>query len=327
MVGITLSSDELQIIFEILGLDEDQSLVYMTLLSAGTLTIGQISQLTGLHYIQVRDAMEVLVGGDYVDWTPGKINRYFAREPFLKAFLLAYDTFTLLSIRKAAKKKISTIDENFNAQIQTSLDSLSEENRAVMQEVYNLIKTSVEEQQKQIDSEISALNYTIKEMKGRLEILFDLSRKLNISTKQDWSGLTTDLIFGETTFLLLLKDITSRAKASLTVLMPHPEIQTIMTAIKLPLQVRARTAFIGDFSKIPRTILEKAITAQVKLRETSVDFWGCIRDNEEVLVGILPQISQQEEVIGITSTNPTMVQFLGQQIRIYATKGKDLIIR
>lgn len=37
MVGIILTEDELQTIFDILGLNEDQGLVYMTLLSVGTL--------------------------------------------------------------------------------------------------------------------------------------------------------------------------------------------------------------------------------------------------------------------------------------------------
>ena len=76
MVGIILTEDELQTIFDILGLNEDQGLVYMTLLSVGTLTLGQISQLTGINYIQVRKCMDVLIGGEYVDWTGGKINRY-----------------------------------------------------------------------------------------------------------------------------------------------------------------------------------------------------------------------------------------------------------
>lgn len=105
MVGINLTSEELQTIFDILGLNKNESQVYVSLLSLGTLTLGQISQLTGLNYIQTRDAIEVLIGGSYVDWTPGKINRYFAREPFLKAFLLAYDPLTLFSIVILLKRK------------------------------------------------------------------------------------------------------------------------------------------------------------------------------------------------------------------------------
>ncbi|MFX0173764.1 MAG: hypothetical protein ACFE9L_17925 [Candidatus Hodarchaeota archaeon] len=43
MVGINLTSEELQIIFDTLGLQENESQAYASLLSLGILTIGQIS--------------------------------------------------------------------------------------------------------------------------------------------------------------------------------------------------------------------------------------------------------------------------------------------
>ena len=327
MVGIIITSEELQTMFDILGLNENQSLVYMSLLSVGSLTIGQLSQLTGLNYIQVRDTMEVLIGGDFVDWTPGKINRYFAREPFLKTFMLAYDPITLLSIRDAAKKRIERIESDFNSKIQPMFDHVSNGDRVSLQDVCDLIKNIMDEQQKQIDNEISALTFTIKEMKNRLNFLFQLSRKIEVSSTQDISGLTTDLLFGETTFLLMLKDMTSRTKASLTVLMPHPEIQTLIATSKLSPPVRTRTLIIGEFSKCPKNILKKVTAAGVRLKQASVDYWGCIRDNEEVLIGPLPQSSEGEELVGIISTNPTMVRFFAQQIGTYTTRGHDLVIK
>ncbi|MHA2245758.1 MAG: helix-turn-helix domain-containing protein [Candidatus Hodarchaeales archaeon] len=324
MVGITITSKELQTMFDILGLNEHQSLVYMYLLSVGSLTIGQISQLTGLNYIQVRGAMEVLVGSDFVDWTPGKINRYFAREPFLQTFMLAYDPITLLSIRDATKKRIIAMEKNLQRQIQPLLDRLTDDDRVMIQDVQKLMNNSMKAHQKQIDNEISALTFTIKEMKNRLDFLFQLSRKIKAFSTQDASGLTTDLLFGETTFLLMLKDITSRTKASLTILMPHPEIQTLIATSKLPPPVRGRTLIIGEFSKCPKNILKKVTTAGVRLKQASVDYWGCIRDKEEILIGPLPQSS--EELVGVISTNPTMVQFFAQQIGTYTIRGHDLVI-
>ncbi len=327
MVGIIITSEELQTMFDILGLNENQSLVYMYLLSVGSLTIGQLSQLTGLNYIQVRDTMEVLIGGDFVDWTPGKINRYFAREPFLKTFMLAYDPITLLSIRDAAKKRIEKTESDFNSKIQPMFDHVSNGDRVSLQDVCDLIKNIMDEQQKQIDNEISALTFTIKEMKNRLNFLFQLSRKIEVSSTQDISGLTTDLLFGETTFLLMLKDMTSRTKASLTVLMPHPEIQTLIATSKLSPPIRTRTLIIGNFTKCPKNILKKVTTAGVRLKQATVDYWGCIRDKEEVLIGPLPQSSEGEELVGIISTNPTMVGFFAQQIGTYTTRGHDLVIK
>ncbi|MFX0182111.1 MAG: helix-turn-helix domain-containing protein [Candidatus Hodarchaeota archaeon] len=182
MVGINLTSEELQTIFDILGLNKNESQVYVSLLSLGTLTLGQISQLTGLNYIQTRDAIEVLIGGSYVDWTPGKINRYFAREPFLKAFLLAYDPLTLFSIWDTAKEKITRISKDFQEQIKLIDNRLSNEDQAVFQETVDLIKTNIGIQQKQVDNEITALVYSIREMKKRLEIIYQLSQKLSAST-------------------------------------------------------------------------------------------------------------------------------------------------
>ncbi|MHA2204058.1 MAG: hypothetical protein ACW991_10255, partial [Candidatus Hodarchaeales archaeon] len=272
MVGIILTEDELQTIFDILGLNENQGLVYMTLLSVGTLTLGQISQLTGINYIQVRECMDVLIGGEYVDWTGGKINRYFAREPFLKAFLLAYDPLTLISIRDTTNKKITSIEKEFQAKI---------DDQRSFQEIQDLIKA----QQKQIENEVSALTFTIREMKRRLDILFQLSRKVSAATTKKESGLTTDVVYGETTFILVLRDMASRAKVSLTILMPYPEIQTLISTSKLSLAVSTRTLIVGNFAKVPKNILKRVIASKIRMKQSTIDFWGCVRDNEEVLIG------------------------------------------
>jgi hypothetical protein len=312
MVGIILTEDELQTIFEILGLNENQSLVYMTLLSLGTLTLGQISQLTGINYIQVRECMDVLIGGEYVDWTGGKINRYFAREPFLKAFLLAYDPITLISIRDTTKKKIEAIEKEFQERINDQM---------ALQEIQELIKT----QQKHIENEISALTFSIREMKRRLDILFQLSCKVSASTTKSISGLTTDVIYGEATFVLVLRDMASRAKVSLTILMPYPEIQTLIATSKLSLPICTRTLIVGNFTKVPKNILNKVLTSKIRMKQSAVNFWGCVRDNEEVLIGpSLEAGEEMDELIGIISTNPIMVRFFGQQISSLASKGQDM---
>ena len=314
MVGIILTEDELQIIFEILGLNEDQGLVYMTLLSLGTLTLGQISQITGINYIQVRKCMDVLIGGEYVDWTGGKINRYFAREPFLKAFLLAYDPITLISIRDTTKRKIEAIEKEFQARIN---------DQTTLQEIQSLVRT----QQKYIEYEISALTFSIREMKRRLDILFQLSRKVSAATTKSETGLTTDVIYGETTFVLVLRDMASRAKVSLTILMPYPEIQTLIATSKLSLPICQRTVIVGNFAKVPRNILNKVLASKIRMKQSAINFWGCVRDNEEILIGPTPEVGEEmDELIGIISTNPTMIRFFGQQISSLASKGQDLSI-
>ncbi|MFX0173763.1 MAG: hypothetical protein ACFE9L_17920 [Candidatus Hodarchaeota archaeon] len=272
--------------------------------------------------MQVRDAIEVLIIGNFVDWTPGKINRYFAREPFLKAFLLAYDPYTLLSIHDTAEKQLEENNKDIREQMQGLIDRVTTDDQNTIQDALDLIKISIETQQKQINTEISALTYSIREMKERLEFIYQLSMKISASSFQDSSSLTTDLVFGGTTFVLPLRDMVSRAKVSLTILMPEPEIQTLITTSKSSLPIRTRTLIVGDFTKVPKSILEKVVSARVKTKQTPVDFWGYLIDNEEVLFAPFPDESQQEAVTGIYSTNPIVVRFLGHQIGSYSTKGR-----
>jgi hypothetical protein len=60
------------------------------------------------------------------------------------------------------------------------------------------------------------------------------------------------------------------------------------------------------------------------MKQTSLDYWACIRDKEEVLIGILP-MSSEEEVIGIFSTNPTVVKYFSQQVSFFTSKGEDIV--
>ncbi|MFX0088034.1 MAG: hypothetical protein ACFFAU_20440 [Candidatus Hodarchaeota archaeon] len=329
MVGIILTAEEQQLIFDILGLNENQSLVYTSLLSVGSqmLTLGQISQLTGLNYMQVRDSIEVLIGGEYVDWIPGKIGRYYARTPFLNAFLLAYDPITLITIQESSNKKLSEIERSLQKEMSSLKDLLSDYDHAVIQDLHSQIKYNIGLLQDLITKEISALTYTIREMKERLSIILQLSRKLSVSATRETSGLTTELLYGETTFILLLRDMVSRAKASVKICMPEAEIQTIITTSKLDPQVRNRALIVGNFARVPKNIMKKVIEAGVRLKQSSVEYWACIKDNEEMLISPIPQSPQKnEEVIGIFSTNPTMVKFFSYQIGIIITQGSEVRI-
>ena len=58
MVGLKISSEELKDIIEILGLAEDeQGTVYICLLSLGMATLGQLSLVSGLDFIQTQEAL------------------------------------------------------------------------------------------------------------------------------------------------------------------------------------------------------------------------------------------------------------------------------
>ena len=108
MVGLKISSSELKDIIDILGLSEDeQGVVYINLLSLGMATLGQLSLVSGIDFIQTQEALNVLIGSNLVKRIPGKVGRYIALQPFLKAFFLSYDPITLYNVRKESKENLT----------------------------------------------------------------------------------------------------------------------------------------------------------------------------------------------------------------------------
>lgn len=330
MVGISLSSTDLKKLFDILGLTDNQSKVYLILLSAGTSTLGQINQLTGLNYLEVQEALEVLIGSNFVGQIQGKVGRYYSKEPFLKSFLLAYDPITLVSISTASKRNLN----NLSKKMLSNIDSIISEVEGTIdtEKITNLknLKQEISENFSQvssdIDQEISALSFSIKEMKARLNYLLELSKGMKFSSEKFASLLATDIVHGEAALIVLLKDMTLRTKASLTILMPQPAVQTLVAASKLTAIARRRTIIVGDFNKIPKTILRKILDSGVRLRQMEVDFWACIRDSEELMICPLPDNPAKEGFVGITSINERLVQFFNREIMSYTTKGRDLIL-
>ena len=178
--------------------------------------------------------------------------------------------------------------------------------------------------EKQFDNEVSALMFTIKEMKQKLEKITNVMKFVEID-ELDPSLLDTDLVIGETVIILLLRDLTMRTKSSLTVLMPRPELQTLMAASKLPFKTRVN--IIGDFRKVPKTTLKKVISSSnVRLKQLDgIDFWGCIRDTEELLICPEPKQPGKEELIGVITTNGNLIQLFSQEILTYTTKSNEIL--
>ncbi|MCK4849370.1 MAG: hypothetical protein KAT16_10105, partial [Candidatus Heimdallarchaeota archaeon] len=151
MVGLKASSEELKKITDILGLDDDeQGIVYLNLLSLGMATLGQLSLVSGLDFIQTQEALNVLVGSSLAKRIPGKIGRYIALQPFLKAFLLSYDPITLFNIRKDSKNVLQSISES----IQGKLSKTSEKFQAHT----TSLETDFSESLKPIAESFSALS-------------------------------------------------------------------------------------------------------------------------------------------------------------------------
>jgi len=166
--------------------------------------------------------------------------------------------------------------------------------------------------------------FKIKEMRQKLNIILEASRLEDIPDFES-SLLSSDLVVGEPVIIMLLRDLTIRAKASLTILMPRPELQTLNAASKLPM--RTRVNIIGDFRKVPKSTLKRILSANnVRLKQLDgVDFWGCIRDSEELLVCPEPKDPAKEELIGVITTNENLVELFSQELMTYTTRSREIL--
>ncbi|PWI48754.1 hypothetical protein CEE45_05035 [Candidatus Heimdallarchaeota archaeon B3_Heim] len=182
----------------------------------------------------------------------------------------------------------------------------------------------LEQTERQLEHEVSALIFTIKEMKQKLSKVTNVMSSVELS-ELDPSLLDTDLVIGEPVIILLLRDLTVRTKSSLTILMPRPELQTLIAASKLPF--KTRVTIIGDFLKVPKTTLKKVTSSSnIRLKQLDgIEFWGCIRDAEELLICPEPKNPEKEELVGVITTNGNLVDLFTQEIITYTTRSREIL--
>ncbi|MHA1994939.1 MAG: hypothetical protein ACW97Z_10385 [Candidatus Hodarchaeales archaeon] len=178
--------------------------------------------------------------------------------------------------------------------------------------------------ERQLEDEVSALIFSIKEMKQKLNKITNVMSSVELD-ELDPSLLDTDLVVGEPVIIMLLRDLTVRTKSSLTILMPRPELQTLMTASKLPF--KTRVTIIGDFVKVPKTTLKKVVSSSnIRLKQLDgIEFWGCIRDAEELLICPEPKNPEKEELVGVITTNGHLVDLFTQEIITYTTRSREIL--
>lgn len=229
-------------------------------------------------------------------------------------------------------KTISNVDNGFKSYI-TGMNTFTSNFTDVQVETYietlnkarEILNVSTVEFEKRIENEISALTFSIKEMKQKINSVFESSRMTEYS-ELDPSLFTTEIIIGEPTIIMLLRDLTIRAKSSLTVLMPRPELQTMIVASKLPM--KTRVSIIGDFRKVPESTLKKVLASgNVRLKQLDgIEFWGCIRDAEELLICPEPKNPEKEELLGVITTNDNLVELFSQEIMTYTTRSREILL-
>ena len=85
---------------------------------------------------------------------------------------------------------------------------------------------------------------------------------------------------------------------------------------------------IGDFSKVPESTVKKILSSgNVRLKQLDgIEFWGCIRDAEELLICPEPKIPEKEELIGVITTNENLVELFSKEIITYTTRSREIVI-
>ncbi|MFX1518183.1 MAG: hypothetical protein ACFFC6_17945, partial [Promethearchaeota archaeon] len=229
-------------------------------------------------------------------------------------------------------EKITDLENRFNLYV-SSLNAFTtsfantqlDESKSTLNETKEILNSQIVKVEQQLEHEISAITFSIKEMKSKLNKISELSQKVDFSDIET-SFLSSDLVIGETPIIMMLRDLTLRAKASLTILMPRPELQTLIAASKLP--TRTRISIIGDFRKVPESTLKKILSSpNVRLKQLdTVDFWGCIRDSEELLVCPEPKHPEKEGLIGVITTNENLVELFSQELITYTTRSREIVL-
>lgn len=227
--------------------------------------------------------------------------------------------------------QVAHLQESFShyiSRLNASLSKFADTQLEVFAEALNktqeLLNSQIKSTEKQLEQEISAITFSIRQMKQNLNKIVQTSQLSDISGI-DPTLLSTDLVVGEPVVIMLLRDLTVRAKSSLTILMPRPELQTLIQASKLPF--RTRVSIIGDFRKVPRSTLKKILSAgNTRLKQLDVvDYWACIRDTEEMLICPEPKDPAKEELIGVISTNENLVELFSQEVMTYTTRSREIL--
>ncbi|MHA1227268.1 MAG: hypothetical protein ACTSPV_11045, partial [Candidatus Hodarchaeales archaeon] len=234
---------------------------------------------------------------------------------------------------KLANKQINNLNEAFQSYV-TGLNAFTSSFANTLHDAFlstlntgkEILNDQVKESEAHLEREIAALVFTIKEMKQNLSKIFELSRTLEI-TEAEASLINSDIVIGESSIIMLLRDLTLRSKSSLTILMPRPELQTLIAASKLPM--RTRVTIIGDFKKVPTSTLKRILASNnVRLKQLDgIEFWGCIKDAEELLVCPEPKDPSKEELIGVITTNENLVELFSQELMTYTTRSREILIQ
>jgi hypothetical protein len=339
-----------------LDLDSKELKIYLGLLSLGnTATLGQISLITGFDIIITGSALESLTHKGYVSQFKGTISRYMALEPFLESFTKLFDPIAFAGvIRKISKSLEETpfglIDDAkmFNKYLTETLTEkkkeilkdkkLSEELETLLNESIKIISYTafsiiqdMEKKGKKIQvkasksfqRETDAIFKSISDSRTNLTNLLRISREIKTPAL-----LLHDVLVGESSILITLRDIITRARKSLFIFMVQPEIKSLMKLIELSQRYDIKIEVVGNLNNTPPSILEKVRNdgVGINLRQLhEIDFWGVVMDEQELLFAPVTKNKEDyEEITGIFTTYIPLIKVFSEQLRKLVMRAQPM---
>ncbi|MFW9993719.1 MAG: helix-turn-helix domain-containing protein [Candidatus Odinarchaeota archaeon] len=359
LTGIKIPDKQLQRLSQILGLTAEQAKAYLGLMNLGTGTLGQVSTVSGLDVITTGVAIKDLLDQGFVVEIPGIIKRYLFQQPFLESFVLAYDPITLMELKKQIDKRLSssvdilddremfdkfmlsnikTVREEMLENVQGDLRSEAEKfievaskklvdiSYMVMKEKQDKTKKLLEKSKGEFDVTVLSLVEKIKETRATLREVLLASRSLEIP-----SEFSTDVLYGESSIILMMRDLITRTKRNLAIIMPQPELRALMIAAEISKKNSSiRINVTGDLAKTPKSILKKILSeSNIRMKQyPEIEFWCVIRDNEEMIFAphVESTADDTNNMIGIISQNESLIQLIQGQVQGYAIRGSDLTV-
>lgn len=359
MPGFELESEISKKLEKYLDIDEKELKIYLSLISLGnTGTLGQISMLSGFDILITNLNLESLSNKGFIMQYKGKITRYYALEPFLESFIKLFDPMSYLTlIRKLSKalenSPLGLIDDAvmFNQYIKNKLDekkkeilrtkNITDEQAKLIEDVLNSsieiiantafsIVQDMEEKGKKLlqrtsksfQNETNIIFQSITDTRESLIELFKLSRSISVPPI-----FLHDVLVGESAILICFRDIVTRAKNSLLIFMPLPEIKTLMNLIELSQRLAIKIDVVGNINKTPSVIFEKVKEEGIgiNLRQLEqVDFWGVIMDEEEFLFAPNPKSEQDQPITGIFTTYQPIINSYSEMLKKYVLRATPL---
>ena len=176
--------------------------------------------------------------------------------------------------------------------------------------LYDVLGPLSDLEEKTINTLIERINFIKVMVDGRNKDLLSISE---FSNKFDYTkNSDTWVVVGLPSIYASLTDLLLRTRVSVTVVTPSVDLELIEIARKLKSSIRVTFVTDIDKSRDARLIKKLDEVGRIQLKSYDKrDIYACIRDSEEIIFGYL---KPNEEVIGIRTSTPSMIELLEDRL-------------